>query len=79
MRKKVCVVAGGAGFIGVNLVSALLDRNYNVVVGDDLSLGSFNNLVKHTVLDLQDCLQVVPFFSAFITLTSWIYFFHCHV
>ena len=32
MKNKVCLVAGGAGFIGVNLVSELLDQGANVFV-----------------------------------------------
>lgn len=34
------VIAGGAGFIGVNLARALLDEGYEVLVLDDLSRGS---------------------------------------
>ena len=37
-RRRVCVT-GGAGFIGVRLVSALLARGSEVVVLDDLSVG----------------------------------------
>ncbi len=38
------VVTGGAGFIGSNLVDALLDRGDEVVVVDDLSSGKRENL-----------------------------------
>ncbi|QIK64958.1 NAD-dependent epimerase/dehydratase family protein [Nocardioides sp. HDW12B] len=38
------VVTGGAGFIGANLASALVDRGHEVVVVDDLSTGSSENL-----------------------------------
>jgi UDP-glucose 4-epimerase len=38
------LVTGGAGFIGSNLVDALLDRGDEVVVIDDLSTGKASNL-----------------------------------
>src|SRR5215470_14501473 len=38
------LVTGGAGFIGSNLVDALLDRGDEVVVVDDLSTGKRANL-----------------------------------
>jgi UDP-glucose 4-epimerase len=39
-----CLVTGGAGFIGSNLVDALLDRGDRVTVVDDLSTGRRENL-----------------------------------
>jgi len=38
------LVTGGAGFIGSNIVELLVDRGYEVVVLDDLYLGSEDNL-----------------------------------
>jgi len=38
------LVTGGAGFIGSNLVSHLLQKNYSVVVLDNLSSGKIENL-----------------------------------
>jgi len=38
------LIAGGAGFIGVNLAAALLDRGDEVLVLDDLSRGSIANM-----------------------------------
>ncbi|MGB7587885.1 MAG: NAD-dependent epimerase/dehydratase family protein, partial [Solirubrobacterales bacterium] len=39
-----CLVTGGAGFIGSNLVDALLARDDNVTIVDDLSTGRRENL-----------------------------------
>ena len=40
------LVTGGAGFIGSNLTKQLLNRGHEIVVLDDLSTGSKNNLVE---------------------------------
>ena len=39
-----CLVTGGAGFIGSNLVEHLLERGHRVAVLDDLSTGREENL-----------------------------------
>ena len=39
------VVTGGAGFIGSNLVRKLLDQGREVVIADDFSRGSIQNLL----------------------------------
>lgn len=44
-RAKV-VVTGGAGFIGSHLVDALIDRNFDVYVVDNLSNGKEDNINK---------------------------------
>jgi UDP-glucose 4-epimerase len=41
------LVTGGAGFIGSNIVDALIEMNYNVVVLDDLSTGRRENIAHH--------------------------------
>jgi UDP-glucose 4-epimerase len=38
------LITGGAGFIGSHLAEALLDRGHEVIVLDDLSTGSIDNL-----------------------------------
>jgi UDP-glucose 4-epimerase len=38
------LITGAAGFIGSNLSSALLERNYRVIAVDNLSQGSLNNI-----------------------------------
>lgn len=43
---KVSIIAGGAGFIGVNLAKKLIDLGHVVVIGDNLSLGSKENIEK---------------------------------
>ena len=49
MSKKV-LVTGGAGFIGSNLVRALLNKDYEVTVLDNLSIGLRDNLPKSNKL-----------------------------
>jgi len=44
MEKKICVVSGGAGFIGSHLVDALLSKGYKVFALDNLITGSEDNL-----------------------------------
>lgn len=44
MDKKTCLVTGGAGFIGSNLVDALLSKGYKVFALDNLITGSEDNL-----------------------------------
>ena len=38
------LVTGGAGFIGSNLVDALIDKGHEVLVVDNLSTGSKDNI-----------------------------------
>src|ERR1700722_9395799 len=55
--ERTAVVTGGAGFIGSHVVDTLLDDGFNVVVIDDLSTGSADNVrngVQLEVVDISD-------------------------
>ena len=56
--KKNVIVTGGAGFIGANIVSALMDKDYNIHIFDNLSTGNKNNLELEKItlhkIDLKD-------------------------
>lgn len=65
---KKAIVTGGAGFIGSNLVKLLLDKDYQVLVIDDLSVGKKENLpinggslkfVKEDVRDRKKMLSLI--------------------
>ncbi len=66
-----CVVTGGAGFIGSNLVDALLERGDGVHVVDDLSTGKRSNL-EHALaagatlheLDVRNAVVLLELFAA---------------
>ena len=57
MRSKV-IITGGAGFIGSNIVSSLLEEDLEVHVFDNLSSGNIDNLlldkIKFHNIDLKD-------------------------
>jgi len=42
-----CLVTGGAGFIGSNLVDELVSKKHKVIVLDNFSTGRLSNLSKH--------------------------------
>ena len=46
MKKKICVVTGGCGFIGSHLVDLLISKGFHVRVIDNLSTGNILNLNK---------------------------------
>lgn len=45
-KQPLCLVTGGAGFIGSNLADALLSRGFRVRVLDNLSTGKWENLAQ---------------------------------
>ena len=46
-KKKLALVTGGAGFIGSHMVDLLIDKNFSVIVIDNLSGGHIKNIKKH--------------------------------
>ena len=48
-KRKSVLITGGCGFIGANLVTLLLERDYRVRVLDNLSVGRNENIPCHVV------------------------------
>ena len=57
-EKTISVIAGGAGFIGVNLGRELLKNNRQIIVADNFSLGSKENIKKYLGQSFTDILSV---------------------
>lgn len=60
------VVTGGAGFIGTHLVNALIKRDFEVEVIDNLCRGQKENVnpkAKLHVVDIRDLLAIKPIFA----------------
>lgn len=51
-NKKICLITGGAGFIGSNLVEKLVKKNFKVFVLDNLTTGHLKNIknVKNKIV-----------------------------
>ncbi|MEM3711535.1 MAG: NAD-dependent epimerase/dehydratase family protein [Thermoprotei archaeon] len=75
------LVAGGAGFIGSNLVDTLLERGYTVKVLDDFSSGKPENLAGHTgaknfelirgsILDTEKIVEAINGIDAVVNLAA---------
>ena len=61
-----CLVTGGAGFIGSNLVDELINKGYKVVIIDNLSTGNIENInpkAEFHKQDLRDLEKIKPLFS----------------
>src|SRR3989338_3683345 len=59
------IVTGGAGFIGSNLVDALIERGFDVHIIDNLSGGKKENInkkAKFHLLDIVDLKSIKPIF-----------------
>lgn len=50
MAKNKVLITGGAGFIGSHIVEKLLENNYNVIIIDNLSSGSIENIPNSDTL-----------------------------
>jgi len=64
-KKIKVIVTGGAGFIGSNLTDALVERNFDVHVIDNLSGGKRENVNKKAklhILDITDLNAIQPIF-----------------
>lgn len=60
------IVTGGAGFIGSNIVDALIDKGYEVHIIDNMSAGKIENVNKKAVLhvaDIRDFDVIMPLFK----------------
>ena len=60
------IVTGGAGFIGSNIVDALVDKGYEVHVVDDLSAGKRENVNEKAtlhVVDIRNKEELFPIFA----------------
>jgi UDP-glucose 4-epimerase len=61
-----CLVTGGAGFIGSNLVDTLIEKGWPVTVIDNLSTGDLNNIntrSKFYNVDIVDYKRIEPLFK----------------
>src|SRR3989344_5769043 len=61
-----CLVTGGAGFIGSNLVDALIKEGHEVSIIDNLSTGKRENLnpkAKFFETDLREFDKILPLFD----------------
>ena len=66
MNNKTILVTGGAGFIGSNLVDALIKKDYRVVVIDDLSTGkkvNINPKAEFHQFNICDFETIAPLFN----------------
>lgn len=65
-KKTKCLITGGAGFIGSNLVDALISRGNEVIVIDNLALGKRENVHSGAIfheLDITDFDSIKDIFA----------------
>ncbi|MBU4142746.1 NAD-dependent epimerase/dehydratase family protein [Patescibacteria group bacterium] len=65
-KRARCLVTGGAGFIGSNLVDELIVRGNEVIVIDNLSRGKLENVnpaARFYEADIRNLEQIKPFFE----------------
>ena len=55
MTKKKSIVTGGAGFIGSNLVDALVKKSHKVIILDNFVSGKKANLRHHKKKKRKNC------------------------
>lgn len=63
-----CLVTGGAGFVGSNLVDKLIDEGHDVVVLDNLSTGKYQNInqkARFYELDITNTDRMTLYHEAF--------------
>ena len=76
------MVTGGAGFIGSNLVEAILEMGYKVRCLDDLSTGSRKNVdmfldhpdyqfIKGDIKDFETCLKATEGVDYVLNQAAW--------
>ena len=53
-----CLVTGGAGFIGSNLVDRLIDDDHEVIIVDDMSTGKNENINPKATIWVVDIADV---------------------
>jgi UDP-N-acetylglucosamine 4-epimerase len=81
-QNSVFLVTGGAGFIGSNVATALVDMGYTVRVMDDLSTGHIENIeplmsnprfkfIKNDIRELDACMEATQGVDYVINLAAW--------
>jgi UDP-glucose 4-epimerase len=73
---KKALVIGGAGFIGSHLVDALIQKNYTVLVFDNLSNGKTENVHKKAKLQIGDIRNQTDLAKAFAVIGEGAVVFH---
>ena len=64
-----CIVTGGCGFLGSQLVESLLAKNHTVTIIDNLSTGNLDNIkkfktkVKLVVADISGSKRIDKYFK----------------